>query len=200
MAHNGSPSESGSLQEQKARSESPATLAPPAVTALKQDAGVDSSHRVQMERTFSEDIQEGTRDLKEAAEQTKNIILDLSLDGNIRWVSPSWTDVIGTNLAAVRNNPISRFIEDNSDAFDKAISVLKHDDSKSQFVKFSIKVGPDSDIQPLLPDDQREHNEQMEPHERQIIQLEGQGIMVYDRVSGGESHVSSLNGFKMIAY
>jgi len=83
-------------------------LEPPAITAIKNDAGYGgeaSCHA--MERSFSQDIQEGTQELKEAAEQTRNIILDLSLDGHIRWVSPSWTDVVGTDLAHVKGHKIS---------------------------------------------------------------------------------------------
>jgi hypothetical protein len=34
-------------------------------------------------------------DLKEAAEESYNVIMDLNLDGRVRWVSPSWDTVIG---------------------------------------------------------------------------------------------------------
>lgn len=139
-----------------------------------------------MERSFSQDIQEGSRELKEAADQTRNIILDLGLDGVIRWVSPSWTDVVGTHLEAVKGNPISKFIVDKPDAFTEAINSLKSDDSKSQFVKFAVKVGLPSDLEPMLTSEQKAEAE----GDKSILELEGQGIMVYDRTSGGESHVS----------
>jgi serine/threonine-protein kinase RIM15 len=162
------------------------SLAPPAITALKNEAAADSlPARVQMERSFSQDIQEGSRELKEAAEQTRNIILDLGLDGIIRWVSPSWTDVVGSHLEAVKGNPISKFIVDNPNAFTEAIDSLKNDDSKSQFVKFAIKVGAKSDLEPMLTPEQKAEAEE----HNSILELEGQGIMVYDRASGGESHV-----------
>src|SRR5882757_6433099 len=91
-------------------------LEPPAITALKSDAGFGSEVvRNAMERSFSQDIQEGSQELKEAAEQTRNIILDLGLDGHIRWVSPSWTDVVGTDLEAVRGHKVSEFISDDPD-------------------------------------------------------------------------------------
>lgn len=147
-----------------------------------------------MERSFSQDIQEGSKDLKEAAEQTRNIILDLGLDGVIRWVSPSWTDVVGTQLESVKGNPISRFIADGPEVFTQAIASLKSDNSKSKFVKFYVKVGPSSDLDPMLPEEQREkfeHGDSQDGSPRQLLALEGQGIIVYDRASGGESHVSS---------
>lgn len=34
-------------------------------------------------------------DLKEAAEESYNVIMDLNLDGRVRWVSLSWDAVIG---------------------------------------------------------------------------------------------------------
>jgi len=64
-----------------------ATLAPP--------VNNDISMRRPMERTPSMAIRAEKEDLKEAAEDSFNVILDLNLDGNVRWVSPSWEDVIG---------------------------------------------------------------------------------------------------------
>ena len=145
-----------------------------------------------MERSFSQDIQEGSRDLKEAAEQTRNIILDLNLDGIIRWVSPSWTDVVGTELSAVRGQPVSRFVHDNPQVFEPAIEALKHNDSKSQFVKFSVKIGSTSEMAPMLPEEpafpDADTSKEEVGDDKEILELEGQGIMVYDRASGGESH------------
>jgi len=167
-------------------------LTSPAITAIKHHARVGCPQPGQaMERSFSQDIQEGSQDLKEAAEQTRNIILDLSLDGTIRWVSPSWTDVVGTDFESVRGNPISRFIADDPEVFTRAIESLKSD-SKSKFVKFSVKVGPDSDLDPMLRQEQKdklEKNDGEDGPPGEILDLEGQGIVVYDRTSAGESHV-----------
>jgi hypothetical protein len=40
---------------------------------------------------------EETEDLRQAAEQSQreNVLVELTLDNVIRWVSPSWQDVIG---------------------------------------------------------------------------------------------------------
>ncbi|KAJ9615240.1 rim15, signal transduction response regulator [Cladophialophora chaetospira] len=168
-------------------------LESPAVAAIKHDAGYGKEAiRHAMERSFSQDIQEGTQELKEAAEQTRNIILDLSLDGHIRWVSPSWTDVVGTDLAYVQGHKISEFISDDPEVFHVAIEALKVNDSKSQNVKFAVKIGPRSDMATMLQtDDGRapsEDNLETDESGRATLELEGQGIMVYDRTSGGESH------------
>lgn len=168
-------------------------LEPPAVTAIKSETGFGGEvARHAMERSFSQDIQEGTQELKEAAEQTRNIILDLSLDGHIRWVSPSWTDVVGSDLDSVRGHKISNFISDDPNVFDEAIEALKSNDSKSQIVKFAIKVGTSSDIAPMIPTEDgkepSEANVDTDESGKAVVELEGQGIMVYDRSSGGESH------------
>ncbi|ETI26519.1 hypothetical protein G647_03296 [Cladophialophora carrionii CBS 160.54] len=168
-------------------------LEPPAITAIKNDAGYGGeATRHAMERSFSQDIQEGTQELKEAAEQTRNIILDLSLDGQIRWVSPSWTDVVGTDLANVQGHKISEFISDDPEVFNAAIEALKANDSKSQNVKFAVKIGPRSDMATMLQTDDgqepREDNIETDNTGKATLELEGQGIMVYDRSSGGESH------------
>ena len=155
----------------------PNMLAPPAVATLR--AGL-------MERSLSEDIRDQREELREAAEQTLNVIMDLNLDGTIRWVSPSWADVIGTQPDSVTGTPISDLIvsEDKS-VFTTVVESMKKDDSRSQFLRFAVKLGPLSRLFPL-PSIQEEGA----PSEDEVIELEAQGIMVYDGASGGESHVS----------
>lgn len=156
-------------------------LAPPVVSQLRAQAAGS-----QMERSLSEDIREEREDLREAAEQTLNVIMDLSLDGNIRWVSPSWTDVIGTTLDSVQGKPIVELlIGDNKEVFSEVVESMKKDDTRSQIVRFTVQLGPASKLAPLeIPGELKEDDQ-----DPATIDLEGQGIMVYDRSSGGESHV-----------
>jgi serine/threonine-protein kinase RIM15 len=63
---------------------------------------------------------------------------------------------------------------------------MKRDDSKSHRVRFAVELGPLSKLRNLEAGDTVE-NEQPS----QLVDLEAQGIMVYDSVSGGESHVST---------
>src|SRR4030081_2934759 len=91
-------------------------LAPPVVTPLRAQA------EGQMERSLSADIREEREDLREAAEQTLNGIMDLGLEGVIRWVSPSWTDVIGTTLESVQGKSIQDIlVGDNKDVFTEVV-------------------------------------------------------------------------------
>jgi serine/threonine-protein kinase RIM15 len=160
----------------------PETLAPPAVATLR------SSQAGIMERSLSQDIREEREELREAAEQTLNTIVDLNLDGTIKWVSPSWTDVVGTRYETVTGLPISDLIvSENKTVFTDVVESMKRDDSKSHRVRFAVHLGPLSKLRANPDIDEAELQEsEMQP---ESADLEAQGIMVYDSVSGGESHV-----------
>lgn len=161
-------------------------LAPPVVSQLRAQAAGSN-----MERSLSADIREEREDLREAAEQTLNVILDLSLEGNIRWVSPSWTDVIGTSIESVQGKPIKDLLlGDNKEVFSEVVESMKKDDSRSQIIRFTVQLGPASKLAPAEATEGVRESGASAEQEPATIDLEGQGIMVYDRSSGGESHVS----------
>ncbi|KAF7560983.1 hypothetical protein G7046_g3162 [Stylonectria norvegica] len=158
-----------------------ASLAPPAVSSLR------ALQATAMERSLSQDIREEREELREAAEQTLNVIVDLNLDGTIKWVSPSWTDVVGTPFEDVNGIPISDLIvTENKSVFTEVVESMKKDDSKSHRVRFAIQVGPLSKL--LFVDDLEDADANAETQQAPALDLEAQGIMVYDSVSGGESH------------
>ena len=157
-----------------------------------------------MERTESMDIRAEREDLKEAAEQSMNIVLDLGLDGTVRWVSPSWRDVIGTPVESVQGKPISDIkvlVSGYQNVFSEALESMKQDDSRSQLIRFKVRLGTFSLLRQKSAEaaaqaqedgfDQKDTGEGEGQDE--IVNLEGQGIMVHDRSSSGESHVSSLS-------
>lgn len=168
------------------------SLVPPAITALREH---DGGGRMPMERTSSRDFREEREDLKTAAEQSLNVVVDLGLDGIIRWVSPTWKDVVGTPAESMKGKPIADILLSEKEAFAEAVQSMKKDDSRSQFIRFRVAMGPDSVlIKDMSQEDAGEGEEvpqQVEGNEdeQQVLNLEGQGIMVYDRTSGGESHV-----------
>lgn len=163
-------------------------LASPALTGLRvQDGGP-------MERSLSADIREEREELREAAEQTLNVIMDLSLDGNIRWVSPSWTDVIGTSPESVQGRPIANLLlDENKDMFTEVVESMKKDDSRSQIIRFHVQLGPASKLLSSLEAKLEEESSDLVNQKSEVsppsTDLEAQGIMVYDQSSGGESHV-----------
>ena len=165
-------------------------LAPPAVAALRQEG---AGAPVVMERTHSMDMREERQDLREAAEQSLNVILDLGLDGNIRWVSPSWKDVVGTPVESVKSKPIADILLSNKDVFADAVESMKKDDSKSRIVRFKVQLGPSSIFRQDVMESENvpkgDDGKENVADEEQELNLEGQGIMVYDRSSGDDSHV-----------
>lgn len=166
-----------------------APLASPALATLRtQDSAV-------MERSISQDIRNEREELREAAAQTLNVIVDLNLDGTVKWVSPSWTDVVGTPIESVDGIHISDLVaSENKTVFTDVVESMKKDDSKSHRIKFAMQLGPLSKLRreqvPASADEAEATAEQELPHEE--ADLEAQGIMVYDSASGGESHVSTL--------
>jgi serine/threonine-protein kinase RIM15 len=179
---------------------SPATQVPEAAPIVRQlrieDGGM-------MERSLSQDMREERQDLREAAEQTLNVIMDLGLDGVVRWVSPSWVDVIGTPPDSVTGRPIEELLlGENKGIFREVVESMQKDDSRSQIIRFSLQLGPASK---LLPVRDEEMEDVVTPqalkreHEIPSIDLEAQGIMVYDRSSGGESHVSEPSHSRVLS-
>lgn len=142
-----------------------------------------------MARSISQDIREEREELREAAEQTLNTIVDLNMDGTIKWVSPSWTDVVGTPSDTVNGIPISDLIaSENKSIFTDIVESMKTDDSKSHRVRFTTQLGLLSKLRSI------DTMQDLSSHELapQFADLEAQGIMVYDSASGGESHVSPM--------
>ncbi|KAI4189542.1 MAG: hypothetical protein L6R41_001396 [Letrouitia leprolyta] len=167
------------------------SLACPTVAALRQE---NTSNRAPMQRTDSMNIRDEREDLKQAAEQSLNVILDLSLDGIIRWVSPSWKDVVGSSADKIKGTPIKDLLLSNKDAFSDAVESMKQDDSRSQIVRFHVRRGISATLEAENdrgrgpPQDGSGVQEEQPTEEQDFISLEGQGIMVYDRTSAGESH------------
>ncbi|KAB8292090.1 hypothetical protein EYC80_007835 [Monilinia laxa] len=163
-------------------------LAPPAVSHLRAEAAL-------MERSLSADIREEREDLRQAAEETLNVIMDLSMEGTINWVSPSWMDVIGSTLDSVQGKPIADLLigDDDKNVFKDTVEEMKKDDSRSYIIRFTIQLGPASRLLPLenLEDVKEGEGEGMatiSQPEPPAIDLEGQGIMVHDRGSESGSH------------
>nr|POF12968.1 serine/threonine-protein kinase ppk18 [Quercus suber] len=182
------------------------SLLPLAVTALKVEAAKGDSSRVDMERTLSADIREEREDLKRAAEQSLNAIIELDLQGSIRWASPSWVDITGDSAESIIHRPIADLLVENRTVFADTVQAIMKDDSKSRTIRFAVKgrsAGREDDKNsgddktPVEPkagfegisgfvDHDKDAQESKQQHEK--IDLEAQGIMVYDRETGEESH------------
>ena len=185
----------------------PQLLVPPVVTTLRQEY----VGRGQMERTESMDIRAEREDLQEAAEQSLNIVLDLGLDETVRWVSPSWKDVIGTPVESVQGKKLSEIevlVAGCHSAFSDALESMKRDDSRSQLIRFKVRLGAFSVLRQrsaevaaqVVEDGSRQVENKQGEGPEEIMSLEGQGIMVHDRSSSSESHVSPFLWNARVAY
>lgn len=204
MAGNGSPN--------------PQFLAPPAVTALRQEARAVDPKFPPLTRSLGDNMRQERQDLKEAAEQTLNVIVDLDLDGRVKWVSPSWRQVVGTPPQSIEGRMISDILVGNQNVFQDAIESMKVDDSRSRFIRFALHMGPDS----LLRDSPQETEtggdegnventgepqekteetaEDKEEHPFGFLNMEAQGIMVFDRTADGAGHVGHVSSFSFFLF
>lgn len=188
-------------------------LAPPTVAALREEARTPiHHHRLAMDRSYSEDMRAEREDLREAAEETLNVILDLGLDGRVKWVSPSWRQVIGTDPESVEGKDFSDVLWNNKSCFQDAVKSMKEDDSRSRFIRFSLRMGPNSMLKPSKEPRARDDDDETSVHDADIGQtpnyireedgndillMEAQGIMIYDRSGDGEGHVSFIFPFHL---
>lgn len=190
------------MSESSATKDSAKFLAPsvPAVEALKQHAAGGEPFPGLMERTVSEDIRCEREDLREAAEYSQNVILDLGIDGLVRWVSPSWPEVMGSPPDSVIGKPVADWLVTDKNVFERAAQTMRQDDARSQIVRFSVPAAqlassgrkqPNSK-QAFAPDSEEASGDDA------MVMFEGQGIMVYDRVTGAESHVSFFDPSRAI--
>lgn len=185
-----------------AEEQKPTTLAPPKVTALRQEAAgsavvtTPGGQRVNMERTVSQDMRDEREDLKEAAEHSLNIIMDLDLEGKIRYVSPSWKDVVGSMPDEVVGKPVLDILYEGVDTLAETIETVRKYDSRSHIARFSVRLGPHSILHKRRSKPAAVESQDMDllsptlsgEDEEQLLNLEAQGIMVYDRATGTESH------------
>ena len=94
----------------------------------------------------------------------------------------------------MKGKPIADELLSNKEAFAEAVESMKKDDSRSQFIRFRILMGPASVLkenvhEPVVDGEEATLQQEAMEEGKRILDLEGQGIMVYDRSSGGESHV-----------
>lgn len=78
-------------------------------------------------------------DLRLASLNNPTIIMELDLDGSIRYLSKNWEYIVGTSISKITNGPISKIILGNNEedykVFNQAIESMARDDA-SYKVKF----------------------------------------------------------------
>lgn len=107
------------------------------------------------------DSEKDNEDLQDASNQNQNIVMELSLDGTIRFLSTSWEDITGYPASDLLNTNISSvIIGDDSDreVFVRAAQAMK-DDESSYRVRFLTSKRP----LPIFPQDEIPGSPQEEP-------------------------------------
>jgi serine/threonine-protein kinase RIM15 len=140
---------------------------------------------------------EETEDLRQAAEQSQreNVLVELTLDSIIKWVSSSWRDVIGyfaghqvnsrSDPKDVVGTPISKVLVGDQYVFTKATDIILSDDAHSLRVRFNVVMGDASKYDEQ--DDQGVFT--LDDKLPEALEMEGQGILVRDDSSGNATHV-----------
>ncbi|KAF7723673.1 hypothetical protein EC973_001764 [Apophysomyces ossiformis] len=106
--------------------------------------------------------------LQQEAERVQNstIVMELDLLSTaVRYLSPVWIKVIGTDPQTVMGNSVSEvLLGDDQDVFTIATKELLADDSQTVEVQFTVSTADES------------------------MDMEGKGMLMYDRVTGEPSH------------
>lgn len=214
---------------------------PPKRSLQRYGSDEEVHNRTRRPRTLQRSYSESHRDsrksnIRQVVEQTNNVIVDLGLDGTVKWVSPSWTRIMGSLSKEIIGSPIQNIIVNDKAVFDRAVASLRKDDSRSRIVKFMARLGPlsiySSDVdddeerqdggdksykvprdesglttqksedagEPAIDsmgsyihrvdDDNHRNNDNDKVSDGNRCMMQGQGIMVFDRNTGAESHVS----------
>ncbi|KAL0073273.1 hypothetical protein F4703DRAFT_1972825, partial [Phycomyces blakesleeanus] len=114
------------------------------------------------------DSQDDSVQLQEAAERAQNstIVMELSLaNTSVEYLSPIWKNVIGSDSASAINSPISHMLsEEDKHVFTTATQELLTDNSQTVEVRFHVVT------------------------DKATIEMEGKGMLMYNRVTGEASH------------
>ncbi|OLL22743.1 Serine/threonine-protein kinase ppk18 [Neolecta irregularis DAH-3] len=117
--------------------------------------------------------------------QTSNIIVELDLQCQFKWISWTWFDIIGTHPSSIHE--ISQVLIDSDRlVFQDATEKLLKDDSHSLRIKFHVIVGQGKpNVHETETDSDDENVDRKLP---EALEMEGQGILIRDRVTAQATH------------
>ncbi|KAI8970228.1 hypothetical protein BDF20DRAFT_838604 [Mycotypha africana] len=143
------------------------TVSHESADSISATAAASSIKQSSLDVTLDEQL--GSLQLQEEAErsQSSTIIVELSLSTvAIQYVSPVWFDVVGSNPLSVIGHSITEILSsDDSQVFKAATEELLADDSHTVEVRFNVRSS-----------------------EKSLIEMEGKGMLMYNRVTGEPSH------------
>ncbi|KAG4303206.1 hypothetical protein PCK1_000544 [Pneumocystis canis] len=141
------------------------------------------------------------QDLKQTAKESQriNILIELSLDGKFKWLSPSWEEIVGINPEKVIGRPISEFIFGDDNVFTRATNVLLKDDSHIFRIHFNIITNlptiDEREMGVFLPFNDNGNAYSKDDNDllyrenlTGILEMEGHGILIRDRFTSNAIH------------
>ncbi|KAG5519964.1 hypothetical protein PMAC_000241 [Pneumocystis sp. 'macacae'] len=131
--------------------------------------------------------------------QRINILIELSLDGKLKWLSPSWKDIVGIDSKQALGRPISDFLVGDDNVFSRAINVLLEDDSHIFRIYFNVvtNLSPIDEIERDISfisnnEETASFKNKNEVSSRKkltgVLEMEGHGILIRDRFTSNAIH------------
>ncbi|RUS14016.1 hypothetical protein BC937DRAFT_94470, partial [Endogone sp. FLAS-F59071] len=126
--------------------------------------GMDGSNETVVQHNKHDNKQ-----LQIAAErgQSMTMVMELTLkDEQLRYLSPVWKDLVGSDPQSLIGTPMSQLVSpDDKLVFTESTKHLLEDDSRTVEIHFTLMGGADGSLE-----------------------VEGKGMLMYDRVTGQPSH------------
>ncbi|KAI0304205.1 hypothetical protein BC826DRAFT_982051 [Russula brevipes] len=157
-------------QGKRPRDEAQSSLAPPEPSrASSSSKTLDTAESARVLATERLRLQAETA-------QNRNIVMDLSLDGDhVIWLNYAWMVVVGTDPDELQGARISRLLApQDASVFQSATQMLRDDDSHTVEVRFYLRIEP--------------YDERDDSNGVLYQLMEGKGMMMADREEGTLSH------------
>lgn len=148
----------------------------------------------QIEHSSSDGFQEQI-DLRTASSDNPAAVMELDMDGTVRYLSKNWETIVGTNIKKIMKRPVLKIIvgisQDDLNIFNNAIDHMVHDDcsykvkfvtatnDRSAKVDSAGKLTPTNSVNELLSED--------------ALQLAEQEAVEYEENDSDENYQSSLS-------
>ncbi|KAM3161258.1 Rim15 [Lachancea thermotolerans] len=127
--------------------------------------------------------------LKLATDTSASILLELEMNGIIRYVSPIWHDIVGTDTSDVVGKAISDILvgsDQDRNVFQRAVDLMLREDC-SYRVRFLVESGNQNQSENVIEADS-ESTDIAARDEKGIIELEAQGIVISESSKNLPTH------------
>ncbi|VEU22591.1 DEKNAAC103351 [Brettanomyces naardenensis] len=106
------------------------------------DSSINSSHHSHLDSVLNSSTNDSQTDLVAASADNPALVLELDLDGNVLFISHSWKQIVGTDIAKIVRKPVSDIIvgdTDDKQVFNRATQIMLQDD-ESYRIRFVVQT------------------------------------------------------------